>query len=216
MAPPFTLVFSAVSGSSPSILAECQQTAAKASFISKRLDVARHLADLRQRLLDRVGRHGRQVLGLVRHHPVETTVASGSSPSSSAFSRERRPAGRAVVDAGRVAGRDGSAFLAERRRELGEGLHRGVGPDVLVLVEELLTSFLTLTRTGTISSANLPAFCASAARCWLRAAHRSCCSRVVPNSSATLSVPSPMCQSLMAHHSASWIMPSMSLPLPMR
>ncbi len=49
-----------------------------------------------------------------------------------------------------------------------------------------------LTVKATISSSNLPAFCAASALFWLATANSSCCSRLICHSRATFSAVWPM------------------------
>ena len=91
----------------------------------------------------------------------------------------------AVGELAGVAGRDHAAL--DRRLDLRHALVGGVGADAFVLrtrslpcVESapvaLSTTFIVVV-IGTISSLNLPAARAAAARCWLRTPYWSCCSR---------------------------------------
>ena len=68
--------------------------------------------------------------------------------------------------------------------------------------------------TGTISSANRPASIASMARWWLRSAHASCCSRVMPTSAATREFCSAMISPSKVQVSPSDVIESTSVPSP--
>ena len=59
-------------------------------------------------------------------------------------------------------------------------------------VSTTFSPFLTLMVTGTISSANVPSFCARSALPWDAAAKASCWSRVICHRSATFSAVFPM------------------------
>ena len=70
--------------------------------------------------------------------------------------------------------------------------------------------------TGTISSLNLPAFCAASALFWLATANSSCWPREISYFFATFSAVVPMWYWLYTSHRPSTIIVSMSFASPMR
>ncbi|MCY1221751.1 hypothetical protein D9M72_338200 [compost metagenome] len=102
----------------------------------------------------------------------------------------------------------------------------GLRPDMLSSVAPWRTNSSVLKATGsplrcgistgTISSSNLPAFCAASALFCEPTANSSCASRVMPYSLATFSAVMPMWYWLYTSHRPSTIMVSTSLVSPMR